>query len=110
MFSSLILNFAPAVLTQTFAQLLGVETMFFTQLPEIVNRFLVPPDPIVLHYMINPATSPPERPTAWDVEVKLEDLSLKHRMKSVTLDANQTTLKTLGEIDDEVCSTCVLFT
>ena len=76
--------------------------MYFTQLPEIVNRFLMPPDPVALHYMINPATAPPERPTAWDVEVKLEDLALKHRMKSVTLDANQATLKTLGDIDEEV--------
>ena len=92
----------PTVLTMTFAQLLGAETVYFPQLPEIVNRFLIPPDPIVLHYMINPATTPPERPTAWDVEVKLEDLALKHRMKSVTLDANQATLKTLGDIDDEV--------
>lgn len=87
-----------------FAQLFGAETVYFTQLPEIVNRFLMPPDPIVLHYVINPATAPAERPTAWDVEVKLEDLSLKHRMKSVTLDANQATLKTLGDIDDEVRS------
>ena len=92
------------MLTISVAQLLGTETIHFTQLPEVVNRFLMPPDPIVLHYMINPATVPPERPTAWDVEVKLEDLSLKHRMKSITLDANQTTLKTLGDFDDEVCS------
>ena len=56
----------------------------------------------MLHYMINPATVPAERPTAWDIEVKLEDLSLKHRMKGVTLDANQATMKTLGDIDDEV--------
>ena len=76
--------------------------MHFTQLPEIVNRFLMPPEPIVLPYIINPATTPPERPAAWDVEVKLEDLSLKHRMKSVTLDANQATLKTLGDVDEEV--------
>ena len=94
------------MLTQNLAQLLGTETMHFTQLPEIVNRFLVPPDPIVLHYMINPAAVPPERPTAWDVEVKLEDLSLKHRMKSVTVDANQATLKTLGDVDDEVRCAC----
>ena len=99
-----------AMLTMPIAQLLGVESLHFNQLPEIVNRFLIPPDPIVLHYMINPATAPPERPTAWDVEVKLEDLSLKHRMKGVTLDANQTTLKTLGDIDDEVCFTNVIFT
>lgn len=98
------------MLTQTFAQLLGTETLYFPQLPEIVNRFLVPPDPIVLHYMINPASASPERPTAWDVEVKLEDLSLKHRMKGVTLDANQATLKTLGDIDDEVRRARVLFT
>ena len=88
---------------------MGAETVYFTQLPEIVTRLLVTPDPIVLHYVINPATAPPERPTAWDVEIKLEDLSLKHRMKNVTLDANQATLKTLGDIDDEVCRARVLF-
>lgn len=98
----------PVALIIDFVQLLGAETLHFTQLPEIVNRFLMPPEPIILHHMINPATVPPERPTAWDVEVKLEDLSLKHRMKSVTLDANQTTLKTLGDIDDEVRSVCEL--
>ena len=92
------------MLTQTFAQLLGAETVYFTHLPEIVTQLLV------LHYMINPATAPPERSTAWDAEIKLEDLSLKHRMKSVTLDANQATLKTLGDIDDEVCRAQILFT
>lgn len=96
------------MLTRSIAQLLGVETLHFQQLPEVVNRFLMPPDPIVLHYIINPTTVPPERATAWDVEVKLEDLSLKHRMKSVTLDANQATVKTLGDIDDEVHSVCNL--
>ena len=99
----------PAVLTIIIAQLLGIESLHFTQLPEIVNRFLMAPDPIMLHYMINPATVPPERHTAWDVEVKLEDLSLKHRMKNVTLDANQATLKTLGDIDDEVRSIRKIF-
>lgn len=98
----------PAVLIIPVGQLLGAETVHFTQLPEIVNRFLMPPDPIVLPYLVNPAVVPPERPTAWDVEVKLEDLSLKHRMKNVTLDANQATLKTLGDIDDEVHSICKL--
>jgi len=93
-----------AVLTMPVAQLWGSEVLHFTQLPELANRFLMPPEPIVLHYVINPATAPPERPTAWDVEVKLEDLSLKHRMKGVTLDANQATLKTLSDIDDEVRS------
>jgi SWI/SNF-related matrix-associated actin-dependent regulator of chromatin subfamily D len=76
--------------------------VLFQQLPEIVNRFLLPPDPIVLHYMINPGAVPPDRPSAWDVEVKLDDLSLKSRMKGATLEANPTTVKTLAELDDEV--------
>jgi len=78
------------------------ETVLFQQLPEIVNRFLMPPDPIVLHYLIKPGTVPPDRPAAWDVEVKLDDLSLKSRMKSATLEANPRTTKKLAELDDEI--------
>ena len=33
---------------------------------------------------------------------------LKHRMKNVTLDANQATLKTLGDIDDKVRRTHIM--
>ena len=83
-------------------QVFDAETVLFQQLPEIVNRFLMPPDPIVLHYLIKPGTVPPDRPAAWDVEVKLDDLSLKSRMKSATLEANPTTTKKLAELDDEV--------
>lgn len=74
----------------------------FQQLPELANRFLMPPDPVVLHYLIDPSFAASERPSAWDVEVKLDDLSLKNRMKNATLDANPATTKTLTEIDDEV--------
>lgn len=77
--------------------------MLFQQLPELANRFLMPPDPIVLHYMIDPGFTASDRPSAWDVEVKLDDLSLKNRMKNATLDANPATTKTMVELDDEVC-------
>jgi SWI/SNF-related matrix-associated actin-dependent regulator of chromatin subfamily D len=76
--------------------------VLFKELPDIVNRFLMPPDPIILRYTIDPGVPTTERPTAWDVNIKLDDLSLKNRMKNATLDANPTTVKKLGELDDEV--------
>jgi SWI/SNF-related matrix-associated actin-dependent regulator of chromatin subfamily D len=43
-------------------QIFGVEAIPFQQLPEIMMRFLLPPDPIVLHYTLNPSIAPPEKP------------------------------------------------
>lgn len=83
--------------------------MAFQKLPELVNRFLVPPDPIVLHYTINPASPPPERPQAYDVEVKMEDTALKHRM-AVTINANKDSAHTLLKLDEEVGNFFFLFT
>ncbi|KAI6002430.1 SWI/SNF complex 60 kDa subunit [Pisolithus orientalis] len=53
----------------------GGDTVVFQQLPELVNRYLMPPDPVVLHYTINPMVPPPERPQAWDIEDSTQDLS-----------------------------------
>ena len=74
----------------------------FHQLPEVVNRFLSPPDPVVLHYTLNPAIPPPEKPGAWDVEVKLDDATLKHRMNHSVVQLAVETGRELAKIDDEV--------
>ncbi|KAH0579919.1 hypothetical protein H2248_002741 [Termitomyces sp. 'cryptogamus'] len=79
----------------------GGEHIFFQQLPELVNRFLTQPDPILLHYTINPAIPPPERPQAWDVEIKMEDLSLKNRMAAMVLQTKEST-QVLTKMDDEI--------
>lgn len=84
-----------------FNKIFGAETVSFQKLPEIVNRYLVAPDPIILHYLINPAVPPPERPSAWDVEVKMEDSALKHRM-AVTVATSKESAQTLVKIDEEV--------
>jgi hypothetical protein len=75
--------------------------MLFQKLPEIINRYLVAPDPILLHYSINPAIPPPERPSAWDVEVKMEDLVLKNRM-AVMVHTNRESSQSLSKLDEEV--------
>lgn len=75
----------------------------FQQLSELVNRFLLPPDPIILHYTLNPAVPPPEKPGAWDVEVKLDDSALKNRMNHSVVQLADKTARELAKLDDEVC-------
>jgi SWI/SNF-related matrix-associated actin-dependent regulator of chromatin subfamily D len=87
--------------TNRFNQIFGAETVIFQKLPEIVNRYLVAPDPIILHYSLNPGAPPPDRPSAWDVEIKMEDSALKHRM-AVTVTASKESAQTLVKLDEEV--------
>jgi len=82
-------------------QIFGQDAIGFQKLPDLVNRFLTAPDPVVLHYIINPGTPPPERPQAYDVEVKTEDSALKQKM-SVTITASKESGQTLLKLDEEV--------
>jgi len=61
----------------------------------------VAPDPIILNYSLNPGAPPPDRPSAWDVEIKLEDSALKHRM-AVTVNTSKESAQTLVKLDEEV--------
>lgn len=79
----------------------GGEGIMFHQLPELVNRYLMPPDPVVIHYSINPAQVPPERPSAWDIELKMEDTSLKNRIM-VTVQSSKDSMADLTKLDDEI--------
>ncbi|KAG1853157.1 SWI/SNF complex 60 kDa subunit [Suillus subalutaceus] len=79
----------------------GGDGIMFHQLPELVNRYLMPPDPVVVHYSINPAQVPPERPSAWDIEVKMEDTSLKNRIM-VTVQSSKDSMSDLTKLDDEI--------
>lgn len=83
-------------------QIFGTESVLFQQLPELVNRYLLPPDPIVLHYTLNPGVPPLDKPGAWDVEVKLDDSGLKGRMSHVVVQMAQDTAKNLVKLDEEV--------
>ena len=80
----------------------------FNVLPELANRYLAPPNPVVIYYTVNPTAPPPERPAAWDIELKLEDVALKSKMQSVTLTASRDTSRELTKLDDEVRSGAIL--
>ncbi|TFK27307.1 SWI/SNF complex 60 kDa subunit [Coprinopsis marcescibilis] len=79
----------------------GAEGIPFQKLPELVNRYLSAPDPIVLWYTLNPTIPPPDRPQAWDVEVKMEDTMLKNRMAAMIQSTKESALA-LSKLDDEI--------
>ncbi|KAI9454270.1 SWI/SNF complex subunit [Russula earlei] len=91
---------ADAVLRPIF----GADVIPFNLLPDLVNRHLAPPNPVVIYYTVNPSTSPPERPSAWDIEIKLEDVALKSKMQAVTLNPSRDTLRELTKLDDEIAT------
>lgn len=83
-------------------QLFGTPNFLFNQIPELVRRYLLAPDPIILHYTLNPQHAPPEKPSAWDVEVKVDDVVQRNRMNGLVIGVAQETAKELVRIDEEV--------
>ena len=77
-------------------------------IPDRINRHLQPPDPIILHYTLNPTHAPPEKPQAYDVEVKVDDVALRARMNHAVVAVAQETSKELARMDDEVRPTARL--
>lgn len=89
-------------LTYVAPQIFGQEPFPFQVIPERVNRYLMRADPIVLHYTLDPTQSPPERPAAYDVEVRVDDQSLKGRISHVVMSMSPESSKELNKLDDEV--------
>jgi len=79
----------------------NADSLPFQKLPEIVNRFLLVPDPIVIQYYIEPTQIPPGHPSAWDVEVKLEDSTLKSRTTAM-LQMSKESAQDLTKLDEEI--------
>ncbi|KAG8215419.1 SWI/SNF complex 60 kDa subunit [Butyriboletus roseoflavus] len=79
----------------------GGDSIVFQQLPELINRHLMPPDPIILYYTFNPGVAPPERPSAWDIDVKTEDTTVKSRMAVIVQSSKEST-QDLSKLDDEI--------
>ncbi|KAG1736394.1 uncharacterized protein EDB91DRAFT_1142248, partial [Suillus paluster] len=79
----------------------GGEGIMFHQQPEPVNRYLMPPGPVIIHYSINPARIPPEHHSAWDIEIKMEDTNLKNPIM-VMMQSSKDSMSDLTKLDDEI--------
>jgi SWI/SNF-related matrix-associated actin-dependent regulator of chromatin subfamily D len=61
-------------------------------------------DPVILHYTLDPTAPPPEKPLAYDIEIKVDDVATKSRMNHAAVNMTSESVKELAKIDDEVCS------
>jgi len=89
-------------------KIFGADLLMFQHIPELVNRYLMPPDPIIMHYTVDPAVVPLERPSAWDVEVRTEDGAMKSRMATM-VQATKESAQELTKLDEEVRNSSSLF-
>lgn len=80
----------------------GADAVQFQQIPERVNRFLGKAEPIVLNYTLDPTVPPPEKPVAFDVEVKMDDTAMKSRISHVSVNMATESAKELAKLDDEI--------
>ncbi|TFK47128.1 SWI/SNF complex protein [Heliocybe sulcata] len=80
----------------------GREMITFEELTVELPKLLMPPDPIVLHYTINPSIQPSERPGAYDVEVKVDDSNLKARMNNVVVNMTSESSREVTKLDEEI--------
>ncbi|VDB86612.1 unnamed protein product [Peniophora sp. CBMAI 1063] len=78
------------------------EVITFTTLPEFVTRTVSRVDPIKLQYMLDPTIPPPDKPQAWDIQLKVEDQALKAKMAGVTVNASPQTTAELSKLDEEI--------
>ncbi|XP_064404578.1 SWI/SNF-related matrix-associated actin-dependent regulator of chromatin subfamily D member 1-like [Halichondria panicea] len=85
-----------------FQQIFEVPRMKFTEIPRRVQPLLAPPDPIVIHHLIN-ADAPEGRRTAcYDIEVEIDD-PLKGSMQSFLM--SSTNQQEIAVLDNKIHDT-----
>ncbi|KAH8822733.1 SWI/SNF complex protein [Flagelloscypha sp. PMI_526] len=81
--------------------LFNVDAVPFFRLADLANQFLMPVDPIVLNYEIDPSVAPPEKPQGFDVTIQVEDAYLRSKMQSFVTPSRDTTSR-INKLDEEI--------
>ncbi|KAL4399216.1 SWI/SNF and RSC complex subunit Ssr3 [Malassezia pachydermatis] len=79
-------------------------TINFHHIPEVLHRFLHPPQPIVLEYYIRTDKAEHRHPTAYDIELDMDDWALRTRQHNVLsrFDANSSLSNEIAALDDQI--------
>lgn len=79
-------------------------TINFHHIPEVLHRFLHPPQPIVLEYYVRTDKAEHRNPVAFDVELEMDDWAMRTRQHNVLarFDANGATNNEISAIDDQI--------
>ena len=76
----------------------------FHHIPEVLHRFLHPPQPIVLEYFVRTDKAEHRNAMAFDVELDMDDWALRTRQHNVLarFDANSALSQEIASIDDRI--------
>ncbi|KAG9027673.1 SWI/SNF complex component snf12 [Tulasnella sp. JGI-2019a] len=87
---------------QKLASIFNLVEINFSALPELVNRYLSPPDPILLQHVIQVEQNASPNMQAFDVDVDMDDTTLKQKMNQALLSYGAEAQATLTALDEEV--------
>jgi len=59
------------------------ENFVFQDVPNLIHRFLLPPDPVVIYHTVNLEPNSPGQTMAYDVDVDMDDVDFKARVRDV---------------------------
>lgn len=81
----------------------------FHHIPEVLHRFLHPPQPIVLEYFVRTDKAEHRNAMAFDVELDMDDWALRTRQHNVLarFDANSALSQEIASIDDRIAQTAL---
>lgn len=85
-------------------QLFKTDALAFHHVPEVVNRHLHPAMPVVLEYWVRTDAEVNRHTTAYDIEVELEDWTVRTRQERVLslFDAQGERAREIAELDDRI--------
>ncbi|SAM82350.1 uncharacterized protein UBRO_04655 [Ustilago bromivora] len=85
--------------------LFNTDTINFHHIPEVINRYLHPAQPIVIEYWVRTDKAEYKHSTAYDIELDLEDLAIRQKQHNVLSQfdaANDAISREIAELDDKI--------
>lgn len=84
--------------------LFKTEVISFHHLPEVVNRLLHPPNPIVIEYWVRTDVDANKHTTAYDIDLDLEDWMSRVKQERVlsTFDAQGEQAREVADLDERI--------
>ena len=80
----------------------GFQEIAFANLPEVINQYLLPADPITLYHSISVEQPSVSNMQAFDIDIDLDDVSLKQKISQTLLMYSNEAQGAISALDDEV--------
>jgi len=78
------------------------ETILFQNVSELVERYLIPPEPIAIYHTIRVEPGEHQKTAAWDIQVDVDDTALKAKMSDMLTRLVPSTHSKVSALDEEI--------